>query len=204
MAIMRPAITLSGAMPSASLLMESAASAEVIQEINANIGYTFVGQQNDEFDNAFIRNIVRPAQQQAMEIRRMAASIRMDDSIVPIETIDHLRVVPPCMHLPILLFDPVRTLFEQGRIEGYGYDPELLPTENPYQRLIDNGRVDDIDLIPRDDDGNIPLNFRWVWDSEDPNLTIDEIDAVETTYNTIRHMLEISEYSPTNPDDLIG
>ena len=191
-------------MPSASLLMESAASAEVTQEINANIGSTFVGLETSEADNLFLREIVAPAQQAAYELRRMAVSVSMEDRIIPIYEFEHLAYVPPCMQYPIIMFDPVRKLFEQGRIDGYGFDPDMLPEENPYQRLIDNGVVDDIESISRDEDGNIPLDFRWTWDSEDPELSIQEIDDLETTYGTIRRMLETSDYSPTNPSDLIA
>lgn len=204
MAIMRPPIKMSGAMPSASFFMGPSSTVEITQEINASVGSTFIGNHHDEWDNAFFRHVVAPARQAMEQARYASASLGITDEWVPIETFDQLRALPPSMQLPVVMYGPVRKLLMDGRISGFGYIPESIPEENPYERLFNNGTIDNLGALPRDDQGNIPLEFNYEWHCTDPDLSIDQLFSGEALYATLKEWLAETDEDPTSPPNLIA
>jgi len=119
-----------------------------------------------------------------------------------LDSIEALSATPLCMELPILLYQPVRDLFERGRVEGYGFNVESLPDEDFYGRLIDNHYVPDV-LAAMDDEGyfeSSSLTF-----SDDIVLTLDEQDAIRATRAYIlEQVLEMTDRDPTAISQIRG
>lgn len=198
MFIMAEPITLSGAMPSAAVMLGTSVSSEIIQEVNQSLGSTYIGDRYDEYDNDFYRNIVAPARAAVERVRYVAASLELVDDFIDYSDIDQMSVIPRCMQLPLLLLDPVRKLAEQGRIDTFGYDPARFPDENPYQRLVDNGVVRCLEDQERDGD-NINFELTYEWRSTDPDLDIREIDCIDRMYQLVTEdLLNGGEMSPTD------
>lgn len=199
----RAPILMPGAMPSASALLGTAAGSEILQEINSRIGATFIGTRYNEVDNAFMRNVIMPTRQALQVAQKTVAVLSNQDLIVPLDTIDAFEEVPSSMYLPILLYPPVRSLLERGRVDGWGIDPSLLPEGDAYGRLINNGRIEDLQTaLNASPDGCV--EFVSTWTSDDPDLSFDDLDAIEITRNTIDRILQDTEYDPTNIESVRG
>lgn len=199
MIIMAEPITLSGAMPSASAMLGTSVSAEIIQEVHSNLGSTYIGDRYDAYDNDFFRNIIEPARRAEERVRRAAVSLRLTDDYVWFDDYEDMDAVPPCMQLPLLLLDPVRKLAEQGRIDTLGYDPALFPDENPYQRLVDNGVQRNLHECDRVGDDYV-FDLEWEWRDDDPDLSIRELDCIDRMYDITRAYLQ--EGGTQSPTDL--
>jgi len=99
-----------------------------------------------------------------------------------------LRSVPLVMELPILMYKPVRQLFEDGRIDGYGYEADFLPVEDYYGRLIDNGKVVfDTDAY---EDHQIPDEFVEEYRSTDPDISDEDLDKIRITREFIGRWID--------------
>lgn len=188
---------------SAGSLLGTAGTNALINSINESIGgSSFFGSIQDTYRdirNSFIENIVRPIQQATTAMANVVNILMNPDVIRPIIEEDQLRAIPPCMQEPIIMFPPLRKLLEQGRITGFGYDPEHLPKEDTYGRLIDNGVCHDI-LRSVDAENEITLDYHW--ESTDPALSFEEMDAISDTRAFIMHLLEHTCYDPTDyPSD---
>lgn len=204
MAEILPTITLSGAMPSAALMLGTAASAEMSQEVNAYMGSTYIGMPIDEIDNAFIRNITMPARQAIAIVQTAAVQMNLLDDFIQIETEEQLRYVPPCMQLSLVMYPPVRKLLEDGRISGFGFDPDRLPLEDAWGRLIENGCTGDLQQLKPDEHGNIHFDLEWTWRSDDPDADVHQIECVETLRATAQRVIEELAQDPTCMDNLIA
>jgi len=74
-------------------------------------------------------------------------------------------------------------MVEDGQIFGFGVDPELIPKEDAYGRLIHNGEANyNVDRPTKE--------FVWEWQSSDPKLSIDDLDNIETTRKFIDRWLD--------------
>jgi hypothetical protein len=73
----------------------------------------------------------------------------------------------------------------KAEIEAAGrvFDPKMLYEGDAVERLINNGRVDDV-LPAADENGTVTLE--WIFYSTDPDLTSDQLDQHETTRNWVR------------------
>ena len=105
--------------------------------------------------------------------------------------VEDFRDIAEPMHLPILWYKPVREAVIAGRMEGFeGLDASLLPDEDPYERLIENGRGEIYA------DGSYDLS--WEFTTDDPRLTVQELDVIEEMRRVIREELIPSKIDPTN------
>lgn len=81
----------------------------------------------------------------------------------------------------------IRTVLEAVKAEkeatGRTFDPKTLYEGDAIERLINNGRVDDV-LSAMDENGMV--EFVWVFQSTDPDLTLDQLDQHETTRDWVR------------------
>ena len=197
--MINPTLTLSG-IPSAGALLGTGVSADILTRINQNIGtnQSFFGSVHDMFSTGrqmFVDNIITPIRNIATQLKHTAARLVQQDKIMPILVESDFEYIPPSMMMPILLFEPVRELHKQGRVDGFGFDPDNLPEEDVYGRLIDNGTVEDI-WSASDKDGKYQLT--WVFDSDDPVLSFDELDYIADTRMAILDLLKNTNYDPTN------
>lgn len=104
--------------------------------------------------------------------------------------------IPDSMKLPILWYRPVREAVQLGRMEGFdGLDASAMTGEDPYERLIHNGRAD------VGDDGRYELN--WRFEGDDPEMSFDEISIVEEVRRVIREDLIPNGIDPTNSNNEI-
>jgi hypothetical protein len=192
-------------MPTAGALLGTAGTRALVDSINGGMGLSpdFFGSVHDVFNSArsiWMQNIVEPIRVAYTSLKNTANKLLMNDVYIPIVKDTDFEFIPPCMHMPILMYAPVQELFKQGRIDGFGYDPDWLPTEDVYGRLISNGTIDDI-ANQRDKEGNI--TFTWIFDTTDPDLTFEEIDYIEQTRAAIDLLLK-RKVDPTNFPRRIG
>ena len=52
------------------------------------------------------------------------------NKILPIESLEDLEQVPPCMYQAILTMPQMRKLYDEGMIRGWGVEPQDLPQED--------------------------------------------------------------------------
>lgn len=194
-----PITSLSVGAVSAGSLLGTTGTSALLSSINDSLGgSSFFGSVHDGFRdirNSFVENIVRPIQQAAVAMQSVVNILMNPDTIRPLVNGEDLRAIPPCMYEPIIMFPPVRLLLNQGRISGFGYDPEKLPEEDTWGRLINNGCVHDV-LANVDADGDVPVDYEWR--STDPNPSFEELDAVELTRSFIFKLLETTTLDPTD------
>lgn len=187
--------------PTLGSLMGTSGSDAIINNINAASGSTtFFGSMYDRYAtirNKFIENIVVPIKAAEAVLYKTVDAMVNIDRIKPLITMDAFKSITPAMHLPILMYEPVRTLFDQGRVSGFGYDPEFLPEEDVYGRLINNGTTYDA-LESLDDENMVTLDYTY-W-SDDPVLTDEELDSIEDTRRFVDRILADTVYDPTDID----
>lgn len=191
--------------PSPGALLGTSGSANVIAAIQDSFGSSsYFGSAQDPFreiNNAFIRNVVTPIRELSAEVREVTNALLRPNVFRPLETIEDFRHIPDCMKFPVIMHPPLRRLLKQGRISGFGYDEDELPTEDVYGRLISNGVIEDI-LLQAGNKRYLDLNY--VWCGDDPEITLDEIEHVERTRIAIDFILETSLIDPTDPSSERG
>jgi hypothetical protein len=194
-----PVSSISVGAVSAGSLLGTAGTSALLSSINESLGGSnFFGSVHDtyrEIRNSFVENIIRPIQQATVAMTNVVNILLNPDVIRPIIEEEQLKAIPPCMHEPIIMFPPLRAMLEQGRITGFGYDPEHLPNEDVWGRIIGNGCVNDV-MRSVDEHGEVPLD--WHWESTDPNPSFEEMDAVAMTRDFIFHVLETTTLDPTD------
>lgn len=161
---------------------------------------TFFGSAADPLRDQhqqFIKAFVRPTIQVMEELQKPVAKIVDDDYIRPLLVVDDFFDVPPSMQVPILNLAPARELFDEGRIDGFGYNPEEVPFDESYERLAMNGVISRT-LNPDEE------YMVWETSSLDPKLTPDEEMALYQTRCSIEEILERTLLDPTDPENTIG
>ena len=184
---------------SAGALLGTTGSADLVRSINDSLGGSNLAsalQESWREASAFFRNeVLAPIQAGSAMIAQRVNILMNPDVIRPlIDNID-FTAIPPCMYEPIILFPPVRALLEQGRISGFGFDPQHLPTEDVWGRLIDNGTCYDV-LNNLDADGRMRLI--WEFRSTDPKVSFAELDAIELTRKSIERLINTTRLDPTD------
>lgn len=191
-------ITSAGTMPPLDMLLGARASSDVFDSINAQGYRSFFGSDFDNMRQEFYQRHILPMDSLQFEIGRTVNMLINPDHIRMLISIEDLRSTPTSMEMPILLYAPVRTLFEEGRVEGFGYDPDYLPPEDVYGRLIDNFSCDDVEAAS-DDVGQYDIEGT-MW-SDDPDLEDDELYAIRKTRQYIlNHVLAQTDRDPTAVD----
>lgn len=176
--------------PSIGAILGTQGHKELLDAINKDLGSaSFFGSTDDPFASQhqyFVDRVIAPIQLVAQQFKQSFAEMKEPNknifkSILSLKDLEN--GIPECMWVPIALHPVIRELGEQSRIDLFGIDAKNLPKENVYQRLIDNGKaVLDPDEL-RANDGKYTVEF--VYASDDPDLTDDELEAIEDTYNFI-------------------
>lgn len=192
-----------GVVPTPGSLFGTLAPKELLSQINMDLTnsgfFNSIDDRLSECRQAFITNVIEPVRNIGNTALNIIGSVLGGNRIIPITEEDMLRAIPTCMHMPILQYAPVKKLFDQGRIFGFGYD--YVPDEDPYGRLINNGTCFDV-LDNMDENDEITLT--WEFRSDDPELSFEDLDAIEETRNFIDKFLLESNLDPTDYGNLRG
>jgi hypothetical protein len=195
-----------GAFPLAGNLLGGGGNDAIVNKINNSFqSNNFFGNIQDDFTSirkSFVDTVIRDIRMSEVKFNEAMTTIDVqENNIKPLETLDDLRDTPSIMFHPIITYAPVLNLLKQGRISGFGFDPEHIDEEDVYGRLINNGRVDDV-MEAMDENGIV--TFKNVWYSDDPVLTRSELDAIERTRDFVDTVIRVMKLDPTNPDCDLG
>ena len=190
--------------PSIGSMLGTGHSVAVLEKLQAQSGGQVIfGQEGDPVADRY-QSMCRLIDEQLASANRALAQVRQavlfPNEYVPIQCVDDLYNVPPCMQEAIVMYQPVRELLMDGRIYGYGINPVNLPEEDVYGRLISNGKTNSVDKN----------ELEWYWRTDDPKLTEDDLEAIEKTRGWIdRFLLEQMEVGgdwkdPTDPANTIS
>lgn len=184
-----------GGLPTLGTLMGTGVSREVFEDINATSHRSFFGSDFDNLTSDFFHRHSATLESVSREIAKTVNQVMNPDQFRILSSIEDFHAIPPCMEIPILLFEPVRKLHREGRVEGFGYIPDSLPEDNPFQRAVDNMNVDDLASVI-DEDGGFELSGTYY--SDDPDLDDDQVYAIRKTYDYIRDRLLVdTDRDPT-------
>lgn len=197
------------ALPTPADLLGTTGTRETIELINREIGGGgYFGSEADPFRTGyktFMTQVIEPIRNAAFYVAATAKKLMDPDQIKPIVTMDDLERIPPSMHLPILTYQPVRSLLKAGRIDGFGYTIDQLPEEDVYGRLINNGTTSlHIDDYRDHKEELIEYTLEWEWASDDPDLSFDEMDYIADTRAFLDYVLEHTDVDPTDAPSLRG
>lgn len=184
--------------PGLGSLIGTVGSDSLLKSINVEMGnQEFFGGAADLFSayrQRFVQTYVQPFRNLGETIKEVVGAFDYDEKFIPITSEDMLDKIPMCMHLPILQYQPIRKLFDEGRIFGFGY--EYVPEGDPYGRILDNGYVPDVEAV-MEDDGSFPLRYHF--ESTDPELSFDEQDSIRETREWLDRFMEESSRDVTDP-----
>ena len=177
-------------MPSLGAMIGNTHSSEVLERLNmASGGGVIFGQPGDPVRDRYnhLTSILMDTLSIADDVvTRTRQQIMEPEKMIPITSVEAVQTIPQCMQLPFVMYEPIRTLLKENRIDGFGIDPRFLPEEDVHGRLISNGKVD----ISAGDKEII-----WEWRTDDPKLTEDDLDAIEQTRGWIDRWL-LNEMQP--------
>lgn len=192
--------------PSLGAMLGNVHSNDVLDRLNmASGGGVIFGQPGDPWRERYKHLKEQLSSNLALAdkiVERTRVLITEPQKLVPITSEEALYEVPQSMQLPILMYEPVRQLLEEGRISGYDIDPANLPDEDVYGRLVNNGKVE----LTQDEINE----FTWEWRTDDPELTEEDLEAIEQTRGWIdswllNEMQPGGEYrDPTDPSNKIS
>lgn len=189
-------------MPSLGMLIGSRVSSEIFDTINGEGHRSFFGADFDHMRQDFLNKFVRPMDTLNLEISRTVNALMNPDQYRILESVQDFQSIPLCMEMAIALYAPVRQGIMEGRMEGFGYDPTTLPDEDVYGRLLANFTCEDV-LEASDDDGYYPITATF--DSTDPDMSDDELYAIQKTRDYIRDkILNGTDRDPTAIDQPRG
>ena len=198
MARIHETISISSGAQHASLgsLIGSRVSSNVFESINRTGFTSFFDKEFDHMRESFFERHVKPMDAINLELSKTVNLILNPDKFRILNTMEDFQSIPPCMELPILMFEPIRQGVLEGRLSGFGYDPMSLPEEDDYGRLIDNFTCEDVEEAS-DDDGVFKLTGTIY--SDDPDLSDEELYAIRKTREYIRHViLDTTDRDPTD------
>lgn len=200
-----PPVYIDTYMPSMGALMGGSASSELLNQINANSGSTFIGERYQALSNTFMTQIVQPMRQQALELKANADRLVRPDEIRALTTMEDFTIIPPCMQMVVLTHPTVRALHRAGRVTGYGFSPEELPAEDMYGRILNNGYCRDYAAALVEGNGTFTLEYHEFGD--DPEFNNDQIGWLQSTRDAIdRWAIDPAQkhIDITSPDTLVG
>lgn len=185
------------AVPTLASLVGTVGTTNLLSTINTELNNSdFFGSINDLMSRAresFVTNIIQPIRAVGNTVKNLVNIVDYDERYIPITNEELMQRVPACMFEPILFYKPIRKMFNEGRIFGFGY--EYVPTEDCYERLINNGNVEDVRAAM---DKEQFVEFKYEFQSDDPDLTFDELESIRETREYIDWVLEHTDYDPTD------
>ena len=177
-------------MPSLGAMIGSTHSSEVLERLNmASGGGVIFGQPGDPFRDRYqaLKSVLMDNLNAVDRVvTQVQQTVTQPTKMIPITSVEAVQNIPPCMTLPFVMYEPIKTLLTDGRIDGFGIDPRFLPEEDVYGRLINNGKVD----ISAGD-----KEIVWLWRTDDPELSEEDLEAIEATRGWIDSWL-VKEMQP--------
>lgn len=181
----------------------SSSPTALLDQLNRQSGASVIfGSQTDPFQQGFAsfnQQIIRPLNESSgidSALASITNKIMNNDVMIPINTAEQLKSIPPSMHMPIVYFPPIRALLEDGKIDGFGIDPKDLNPEDSYANVVESGYVEftseDIDK-----DGHLPIVFKS--STLDPELSDEEIEAIRITRRFLEEFLNDPDTSFIDP-----
>lgn len=169
---------------SLSALLGTSSSQNLIDDINARSGATnFFGSVNDPFKTGFqnfMMNVVQPIKEVSRLAQATAKKLFSKDVYRPISSIKDLKNgIPPCMQEMVAYYPPIRSMIEEERIDGFGYNPKHMFDYDIYGKALDSGHVDDVFSKMDKDTGEFTIHFYE--DDELPVMTREEKEAARIT-----------------------
>jgi len=178
--------------PTLGAMVGSLHSDEILAQINGRYGSNaVVFSQGDDPYFSHYQNFMALVQHQTQVsdqyVLNTARIIENPNLFRPIETEQDLAVVPQCMQIPLLMMPDMRTLLENGQIWGWGWDPDTLPEEDVYGRLLNNGKFT-VDFSNKENP--YPETFEWLFKSTDPDLTDEQLEAIDRSRQYLHEFIE--------------
>ena len=109
-------------MPTMGMLMGNSVGREVWQQFDNQEYVSYFGEDFDRIRGDFHDKYLTPLESVRLELAGTINRISNPNHFRVLDSIEALSATPLCMELPILLYQPVRDLFERGRVEGYGFN----------------------------------------------------------------------------------
>lgn len=148
----------------------------------------------------FHRQVIAPMYRISTAAQQLMQNILRPDQIRPFLVEEDLYAVPESMQLGMVMYAPVRKLLEEGKISGFGYNPELLPEEDLIGRLLENMSTSDAYANVVENKGDLVLTGTYY--SDDPNFSADELDCFESMRDMVDRTLAHTDKDPTSyPND---
>lgn len=195
-----PAISLN-VCPGLSSFIGSAGTDALLADINKDLSNNqFFGSIDDIMSvgrQMFITNNIEPIRASENSIKNLVGMFEYNDVYRDITTEEDLQHIPACMHDSILRYKPVKKLFDEARIFGFGWDH--VPEEDCYGRLIQNGFVEDVEAV-MNTKGEFDLEYSFK--SDDPELSFEELECIRVTREYIDYILNETDIDPTDAPNL--
>ncbi len=185
-----------GAMPTASAMLGEGGFNPVVDRLNAEWAETngVIFGDRDDFNGArgtyFQQLVTDPINVAMIEIQSSVGFLMGSNEIRPLVTEESLLTVPDVMKVGILTSPTIRPHFESGRLYGWNIEPSILPDEDIIGRLIGNGMVQQT----LNDKGKLEFAqeyIEWTWTSDDPEMTLDEVDMYEDSRTYFEDYLKL-------------
>ncbi len=171
-----PMITLSS-LPTCGALLGTTGNRDILDMMNerdAGSGIVF-GSDNDPYADEFRQfntQFVDAARRTMFELEEASAVVSAPTEYIEIKSEDDFANVTPSMYLPLLTHAPIRKLFKEHKIAGWGVDEKLVPDNDPYKNPLHWGLVESLP------EGGFPEYVDWTWCSEDAHIEWEHLDKV--------------------------
>lgn len=182
--------------PTLANIIGTVGTDSLLKSINEELNSSFFGSIDDILSvgrQMFIENAINPNRNIGNCIKNVIGMFEHDDVFRTLKCEDDLKHIPECMHDSILRYAPIKSLFDQARIFGFGYD--YVSDDDIYKRLIDNGNCDNVNEAINSK-GEFTLEYHF--ESTDPDLTFEEIESIRDTRAYIDYILENTDIDPTD------
>lgn len=164
---------------------------------------TYFGSAGDRYAGVFentMRQHTYRLSRAANQLRDARAMFTDENIIRPCTTLKQLRKLPPVMYEPILSLPSLYRYFRRHRVQGWGNitPEEIEPKVKMWRRLIDfNGHLN---MDPADKTKE--QKFHYVYTTDDPYLTAQQIYDIRRTRQFVESVLAGSELDPTDLDEV--
>lgn len=173
-------------------LLGTSGHQNLIDSINARCGgSSFFGSMNDPFRNnfqSFMTTVIQPIREVQQQLAVTNMALTRADEYRPIESVEDLeKGIPPAMHLGIVYYSPIRKMLEDERIDGFGINPRTLMDEDPFESVLNSGRVE-IHSSLLGKNGEYEVNFTEK--TTDPIMSETDMDALRRTREFIDQFMQ--------------